>query len=461
MADNSMKIETLLELDKQTMEYLKDIRDTLLKSSSNNKKQGGSRITTSSRNKSGNFDDFNKSLDNLNKVAEKTGDTFEKYNDILNSSIERLRKNQSIESLKTQKKNLESRASDYQKSFVGGMLSSRKTLFRSLNANAEHNKDVYDSLNTEGKKLENERFDLDKALKLAKTDDEKKNILEKISSKDKQISDNNKLLKTASRNVLISSAKIGAYKDLANLPDKIFTKVQAFYKVLGIDLKNTFKDITDNIREAFGKQGIASYNLGSSLFTNASARESAFKFGLSSSQNYALTKTRGLLNLQSDEDLMYMNKDQKEYFNQLMKKYGDWYTKLESSGVFRSVQEMQLEFEMFKQEISYTLLEWFAENKELIMTVLKGSLEVFEKILKVVTKIASKIKVKGLGSDSASASDNLSVIQSAKNATYNINTNSTNNISTGINSTQDLVNAMDSSNSNYLKGLMVAVNSFD
>ena len=96
MADNSMKIETLLELDKQTMEYLKDIRDTLLKSSSNNKKEGGSRITTSSRNKSGNFDDFEKSLDNLNKVVEKTSDTYTKYNGILNGSIERLRKNQNI-----------------------------------------------------------------------------------------------------------------------------------------------------------------------------------------------------------------------------------------------------------------------------------------------------------------------------------------------------------------------------
>ncbi len=465
MADNSMEIKTLLELDKQTMDYLKEIRDVLVKSSSNSK-GGGSRSTTSSStsSKAGGLD-LGGNLGNLNKAVNETSKVMNRFNSLVEKNNARVKKNLEVERLKTERNILTEKSNKLQASYFGSKFKSPLDILgTSLKNKAKSSSDLYDALNTEAKKLEYEKNILTEALGKEEDPQKRRAIESNLAVKNTQIRENDVARESAKNKMLSASRIVGVFTDITkNLPDKlnkVFGKIQSFYKIFGIDLKNTFKDISDRVRLAFEKQGIASYNLASSIFTNAQARESAMKYGLSSSQNYALTKTMGVLNLQSEEDLMYMNQEQKAYFNELMKKYGDWYTKLERTGVFKNVQEMQLEFEMFKEEVTYTLLEWFSDNKELILNVMQGTLDIFEKILTIITKIASKLNVKGLG-DSASTSDGLSVIQSAKNSTYNINTNSTNNISTGINSTQDLVNAMDTSNSNYLKGLAVAINSFD
>lgn len=450
MADNSMEIKTLLELDKDTMEYLKDIRNILLKSSSNKNKTGGSESTTFSSKSSKHLNDYNNDLENLNKQSKKLYEKFKDLDTVLTKNNDTLRKTNALNEIRKNKDDL-IKKSEQLKDNVFYKLA--KNPFSLENKYSNAYKEFSDA-SDEQAKLESERFKLAERYRNATSENERNSISNEIKSKDGEIESNKFKVSKAGSKLTSAATKLGTFNLIKKAGDAIFNKASNFYKTLGIDLKGTFNDITNNVREAFGKNGIASYNLGSSLITNSSARESAFKYGLSSSQNYALTQTRQMLNLQSDEDLMYMNDDQKAYFNQLMEKYENWYTKLESSGVFKDVQEMQLEFQMFKQEISYAFLEWFANNKDTIMTVLQGTLEVIETILGVITKLTG-------GSSSASASDSLSVIQSAKNTTYNINSNSTNNISTGINSTQDLVNAMDSSNSNNLKSLAVAVNSFD
>ena len=213
-------------------------------------------------------------------------------------------------------------------------------------------------------------------------------------------------------NLAVSSAK--AFGKAAN---KVF-------KTMGIDLKSIMGDVITNITKMLSTEGIASYNMGSSIFTNSSARETQMKYGLSSGQAYALTQTMSMLNMRTDEDLMYMNKSQKEVFNQLMDKYDAWYTEFQNSGAAEELQKAQLEFSMFKQELSYKLLNWFAANRDTIMTVLEGIMGLMQFTANVVSGILGLFGKK-VSTSSASTSDYTS--SSYGNRSINVNVSNTNN----------------------------------
>lgn len=149
-----------------------------------------------------------------------------------------------------------------------------------------------------------------------------------------------------------------------------------------------FKNMMSEAKAMF--EEIASYDLGNSLFSNRSAREQALQYGLSNDQNYALTQTMNALNMKSEEDLMYMNRAQREKFAELMGVYSARYNKLENKGFFQEYQEFQLEFKQFKEEMQMDLISFFMENKEMIKSVMKmgisfmkGALEFFDFMLKL------------------------------------------------------------------------------
>lgn len=144
-----------------------------------------------------------------------------------------------------------------------------------------------------------------------------------------------------------------------------------------------FKNMMSEAKAMF--EEMASYDLGNSLFSNSSAREQALQYGLSNDQNYALTQTMNALSMKSEEDLMYMNKPQREKFAELMGVYSARYNKLENEGFFQEYQEFQLEFKQFKEEMQMDLISFFMENKEMIKSVMKmsisfmkGALEFFD-----------------------------------------------------------------------------------
>ena len=189
------------------------------------------------------------------------------------------------------------------------------------------------------------------------------------------------------------------------------------------------------------RSGIATFATGTSLITNAAAREQQLKYGLSSSQNYAFTKAKEMLNIQSDEDLMYMNADQRERLLAYMEQYSRFYDELESSGTLQSIQEMQLEFQELKEELAMEFLSWVAENKETIMAVIKGGFEFIKFIANAIMAIINILTFGSQGKEydlysKASDEANNNTTDNSKHTQINMNINTTNN-ATGVLGSQE------------------------
>lgn len=241
-------------------------------------------------------------------------------------------------------------------------------------------------------------------------------------------------------------------------------KVVGAFNGIALAVKNfvlaPFKQLYEGVMGAVTamvdfKSGVATFGTSTSLITNATAREQQLKYGLSASQNYAFTQAKSMLGINTDEDLMYMNPEQRERLLAYMEKYSEWYDELESSGVLQDIQEMQLEFEELKQEIAMEFLQWLAANKETIMTSVKGIFEVVKTIAHVVTTVLDFLTgTFGFGKGSSwdlydSASDSINNTNNSKNTQINMNINTTNN-ATGVLGSQEALNQFQEENWNKL-----------
>ena len=249
---------------------------------------------------------------------------------------------------------------------------------------------------------------------------------------------------------------VGAIQGTLNTFKNLATSV---FKTLGLDLKSIFSDVGKTIKDILDPYtGVASYNTTTSLFTNASAREQQMKYGLSSESNYALTKTKDMLGMKNDDDLMYMNENQKQAFNEIMEKYKTWYSGLESTGAMERIQNAQLEFKMFKEELSYKFLGWFAEHKDQIFTAIEFIMNVVFKIAEVVMNILDSLPfTKGMSSSLASSDASLTNNYSNKN--ININVNTTNNATANLQNKSELDNFFEGTTDNTVRGIAQALNS--
>lgn len=200
-----------------------------------------------------------------------------------------------------------------------------------------------------------------------------------------------------------------------------------FSKLTGISIgiKKNFADILNiTAGKLSTSTGMATYNTGTSLFMNAAARETQMRYGMTGSQAYAFTEARSLFGIKSDTDLLFMNESQKAIFIQYMQKQQQWYDKMESSGMLRNIQEMQLEMTLFKQEMSMEFLQWVGENKDTILNVAKGSLEVLKAILQGLSFLFGGLNATTYGVGSTTLADTVSagtVNNQNQSRTYNVN----------------------------------------
>lgn len=210
-------------------------------------------------------------------------------------------------------------------------------------------------------------------------------------------------------NNIVKTAK--DINETAKETEKSVNKIQKAFGEVGKTLKETLvksvesfvKDIVNAVKEISNYQtGAATFSTGTSLITNTSAREQQLKYGLSSAENYGFTQAKNLLGIDSEEDLMYMNANQRERLLAYMEKYSQWYSKMEQSGVLQDIQEMQLEFSMFKTDLARDFLSWVASNKDVIMTCIKG---IFEFIKIIVNMVAGIMSLFGQSYDSVVTSD--------------------------------------------------------
>lgn len=145
------------------------------------------------------------------------------------------------------------------------------------------------------------------------------------------------------------------------------------------------KKILDNAKQMIDT--VASYSVSSSYKVNSSAREQMLTYGLSESQNYAFTQTKQLMGITGDEDLFWMNSNQKQMFSELMQKEMEMYDKMNSNGTLEGFQEMQIDLAVLKQEFYANVVKFIADNKDMILSVMEGTLTTLSAILQVTTMI--------------------------------------------------------------------------
>lgn len=211
----------------------------------------------------------------------------------------------------------------------------------------------------------------------------------------------------------------------------------SFKVILGssISIKDVFTDILSNMNKMLDMyNGMATYSTSTSLITNAAARETQMKYGLSSAETYAFMQAQSLLGMHSVEDLMYMNPSQQQAFTNYLNMYSGWYSQLSSSGVLATIQQFQLDFAVFKQEIAVDLLNWIAQNKDTILSVLKFTLDAVKFIIQLIGKILSFFGVQYDTSSYTSDTSNISNYAGNTNRTVNVKMDNT---ATGVLSSQD------------------------
>lgn len=298
--------------------------------------------------------------------------------------------------------------------------------------------------------LKKQEQEIQKNLKYAKNDEEKnqlKDMLGQFKATRKQMLKEDERIKDPEKVAQEKKIQEATIKNLSKGLKKFEKDAIQVFNTLGINIKNVFGDVIKELSSMLdANTGMASYGLGTTLFTNAAAREQAMKYGLSDSQNYALTQAMSMLNMRSDEDLMYMNSAQKQKFNRLMDQYNSWYTKMSSTGLLENVQEAQLEFKMMKQEIAYKLLDWFAKNKDKIMTALQVIMKAVEVIANVIISILNAIP----GAKHYSSGVDASVMANT-GVVNNVNVNNTNNATAMLNNKEELQASFNNSNANLVK----------
>lgn len=235
----------------------------------------------------------------------------------------------------------------------------------------------------------------------------------------------------------IGKAAIGGVKGLlVDIGLKVIKSVTDFISDISKQVKNIIKEVSE-------------YSLSTSLVVNSQARTQALTYGLSDAQNYAFTQVKSLMGISSDEDLYYMNQNQREMFSTLMNTYSDLYGKMTENGSLEEFQEMQMDLAVIKTEFSAEIVKFIANNKDVIVDFMKVGLTTLKGILTILSAINSFISMRwAFGVEEGLSSDYISSI------TNNASSSSTTNINISANaygnSTSENANAIATSTAEAL-----------
>lgn len=188
-------------------------------------------------------------------------------------------------------------------------------------------------------------------------------------------------------------------------------------------LKSVFTDAIDDMKDA----------LEFSQLSNSQTRELMFSYGLNNAQAYGLTQAQQLVGVESFEDMMYMNAQEREQFIEAFQKYTEKYDALYESGFFEDMQDFQYEMKDFKLEMQHDVMKFFVENKDLIKSGMKAIIQIAEWILKFFGSIVDAFSSAGR-SDSERSAAVSDIISNYTNTTTTNNNSTTNNNTFNINS---------------------------
>lgn len=166
-----------------------------------------------------------------------------------------------------------------------------------------------------------------------------------------------------------------AGEEFASSIDKVLTKAKDALVDL---LKDAWSEL-DNILQY-------------SLLSNQNTRNLAFTYGFNASQAYGFDKAMGLMGLQSEEDIAYLNNAQREKFFTMMNSFSDKYSSLYDKGFFDQYLDFQYEMAEFKEDVKLEIVQFFMDNKDLIKSGMKAIMKLTEGTLKALAWIVDFFK---------------------------------------------------------------------
>lgn len=153
-------------------------------------------------------------------------------------------------------------------------------------------------------------------------------------------------------------------------------------------LLDGFMEYIDILKGSLDKfSEMSKFSLETSLTINSDIRDQALQYGLNDAQNYALSKTQEIMGISSEEDMYTMTPAQQERFADLIGKYTSQYQEIADKDLFSTYEEYQKEMQDFKDELQMEVIEFFANNKDTIISVMDFLMNVLSDILGVITWI--------------------------------------------------------------------------
>ena len=211
------------------------------------------------------------------------------------------------------------------------------------------------------------------------------------------------------------------------------------------NMQNKIADFASKAKEAIinfvndaieSMQEMATWDLQNSKVFNQDVVDMYIQTGLQGADAYGMSKaleTQGFGNMDDFIEAMpFMNQEQLEYMQEIAEINAKQYE--EDLEVARAFQEFQVEYDKFKQELQKSLIDFFMENKDTIMTILEGLMNFLGAILNVVDDIfrlfsdpreRSEQEKKQATADILGVSSSTLTNNNTTNNTSNVNVNNT------------------------------------
>ena len=186
-------------------------------------------------------------------------------------------------------------------------------------------------------------------------------------------------------------------------------------------LNDVVKEIKTTIKKSWEDLGnMIKY----SQLTDSSIRETKFTYGFSDAQTYGFTQALNLLGIK-EEDLFFMNSSQWAKFSEKFNEYTERYQKIYDSGFYDDLQNFNWGMQEFEEDIKYTIMKFFVDNKDLIVTGLHALIDLTNATVSALSNILTYLTPEKEASAAERASAISQILNNQKYSSTKVNMNNT------------------------------------
>lgn len=208
--------------------------------------------------------------------------------------------------------------------------------------------------------------------------------------------------------------------------DTLLDNIKKPFQDLGVTLAKNFTDLFKKAIEEIVKfaknmfEETGEYDMQNSLKYNSEAWSNMVNYGLTGSQSYAYSKAMGYLNIGSEEELinyLSLGTKQQEMWQRMINIYESQYEDYAELG--DAYNEFLIEWDLFKMELSKSLLDLLIQNKDVIKDFLYLGVDAMKAIVGFFG--GSSYNSYGL-TDTFGSTNSSSVSSTSNKVTINVNT---------------------------------------